>query len=332
MKYYLFKISIFVFSIHLLNAQDPHFSQYFMSPLTINPALAGTGYGKFRLMSNFRSQWQIGGTPYSTYTLGLDANLLSNKKTKKNILGGGVLFLGDQSNFGLLKSSYVGLTIDYHQAIGKNSRIGGGFQATLGKRYLDKLNLSFGNQFGKNGFDLSSSSGENNLINMPLFYALNAGVVYSYKSTFTQFDFGFSLYNLNKPNQSFLNDKSQIYPVETVFHANYDVSLVNNIFFSGNAIFRIQSKQNYFAVGGVLGFDMTKGNNNQILYLGNWFREGDAIYPYLGLLLNNIQLGISYDITISKQNLGSVSPQSIELSFVWRDLTRQFGKIRCPWK
>jgi len=332
MKYYLINISFILFSITRIKAQDPHFSQYFMSPLTINPALAGTGYGKFRLMSNFRSQWQIGGTPYSTYTLGLDANLFANKKLKKNILGIGVLFLGDQSNYGLLKSSYVRSTIDYHQAINKNSSIGAGFQTTIGRRYLDKINLSFGNQFGKNGFDLSSSNGENNLINMPLFYALNAGVVYCYKSTYSHFDAGFSFFNLNKPNQSFLNDKSQLYPIESVFHTNYDVSLVNNIFFSGNAIFRIQSKQNYFAVGGVLGFDRTKGNNYQILYFGNWFREGDAVYPYFGLLLNNIQIGISYDITISKQNLGSISPQSMEISFVWRDMTRQFGKIRCPWK
>jgi hypothetical protein len=83
MKYYLINISFILFGINTINAQDPHFSQYFMSPLTINPALAGTGYGKFRLMSNFRSQWQIGGTPYSSYTLGLDANLLANKKLNK---------------------------------------------------------------------------------------------------------------------------------------------------------------------------------------------------------------------------------------------------------
>lgn len=86
--------------INIINAQDPHFSQYFMSPLTINPALAGTGYGKFRLMSNYRSQWNIGRTPYSTYTVGLDANLFANDKKRKNILGVGLLFMGDQSSYG----------------------------------------------------------------------------------------------------------------------------------------------------------------------------------------------------------------------------------------
>jgi len=317
---------------NIINAQDPHFSQYFMSPLTINPALAGTGYGKFRLMSNYRSQWNIGRTPYSTYTLGLDANLFANDKKRKNIFGVGLLFMGDQSSYGLLKSSYVSSSISYHQNINEYSSIGTSFQATLGKRYLDIVNLTFGSQFGKNGFDLFKSNGENDLGNMPMFYSFNSGVLYTYKSTFSHFDVGISMFNINKPSQSFLKDASQRYPIEKVIHGSYDLSLINNIFLSGNAIFRIQSKQNYFAIGSVLGFDMSEGINQKIMYVGTWFREGDAFYPYFGMLINNLQFGLSYDITISKQNLGPVNPQSFELSLIWRDMTRLNGKIRCPWK
>ena len=332
MKGLKFICIILVFCSVLGSAQDPHFSQYFMSPATINPALVGTGYGKYRLMSNYRDQWSIGKTPYRTYTMGLDANVFADKKRNKNILGLGLLFLGDQSNYGLLKSSYVSSSVSYHLNLNENNTVGVGFQSTLGKRYLDRVNLTFGNQFGSTGFDVNRASGENQLLKMPVFYSLNAGVHYSYQTTYNQFNMGLSLFNLNKPQQSFLKDISQRSSLETVFYSSYEFSSWNNLLFSANGIFRIQAKQNYFAIGGVVGLDMSKGKNIQVLYAGSWFREGDAIYPYVGIMLNNLQVGLSYDIVISKQNLGNINPQSIELSFIWRDLTNQSGKIICPWR
>ena len=37
--------------------QDPHFSQFFSSPLTLNPALTGKFDGVFRAAGNYRDQW-----------------------------------------------------------------------------------------------------------------------------------------------------------------------------------------------------------------------------------------------------------------------------------
>jgi hypothetical protein len=52
-------------------------------------------------------------------------------------------------------------------------------------------------------------------------------------------------------------------------------------------------------------------------FAGAWFREGDAILPYAGLRINNVKVGLSYDITISKQNKGPVNPRSFELSMIY---------------
>ena len=38
-------------------AQDPHFTQYFTSPLTLNPALTGLVQGDLRFAANYRQQW-----------------------------------------------------------------------------------------------------------------------------------------------------------------------------------------------------------------------------------------------------------------------------------
>jgi len=41
-----------------LKAQDPHFSQFYAAPLYLNPALAGTSAGNYRVGVNYRDQWR----------------------------------------------------------------------------------------------------------------------------------------------------------------------------------------------------------------------------------------------------------------------------------
>ena len=40
-----------------IRAQDPAFSQFFASPLTLNPALTGKFSGVVRVAGNYRDQW-----------------------------------------------------------------------------------------------------------------------------------------------------------------------------------------------------------------------------------------------------------------------------------
>ena len=46
-----------VFLLVSVKAQDPHFSQFFASPLTLNPAFTGKFDGSWRLAANHRDQW-----------------------------------------------------------------------------------------------------------------------------------------------------------------------------------------------------------------------------------------------------------------------------------
>ena len=40
-----------------LNSQDIHFSQFYMSPLNLNPAMTGVMNGNIRLTGNYWNQW-----------------------------------------------------------------------------------------------------------------------------------------------------------------------------------------------------------------------------------------------------------------------------------
>src|ERR1051326_2372791 len=77
-------------------AQDPSFSQFFSSPLNVNPALTAKINSDWRAISNFRDQWIGPASPYATGTISFDRKILQNKipnvHEEKNTLGvGGML-------------------------------------------------------------------------------------------------------------------------------------------------------------------------------------------------------------------------------------------------
>ena len=59
------------------HAQDPSFSQFFSSPLNINPALTGNINGDWRVISNFRDQWIGPASPYTTGTASYDRKIFA---------------------------------------------------------------------------------------------------------------------------------------------------------------------------------------------------------------------------------------------------------------
>ena len=50
-----------------LQAQDIHFSQYFSTPLTINPSYTGSFVGDYRAGLNYRQQWGSVTVPYKSF-------------------------------------------------------------------------------------------------------------------------------------------------------------------------------------------------------------------------------------------------------------------------
>ena len=49
-------VAILLLAMELSHAQDIHFSQYYTSPLTLNPALTANINGMFRASFNYRNQ------------------------------------------------------------------------------------------------------------------------------------------------------------------------------------------------------------------------------------------------------------------------------------
>src|SRR5687768_3272675 len=79
-------------------AQDIHFSQYYLSPLSLNPANTGNYKGDYRFFGNYRSQWRDLNNAFNTYSAGGDFNIYP-----KNInMSGGLIFISDKSSGNLI--------------------------------------------------------------------------------------------------------------------------------------------------------------------------------------------------------------------------------------
>jgi type IX secretion system PorP/SprF family membrane protein len=218
MKKNILLSALIVTAINLF-AQDPHFSQFFMAPQLINPALTGTG-SEAKLAANFRQQWSNAGTPFRTISLAGDGKLYQSESG--SFIGGGLTFMSDQSMNGAFKSTYASTAVNVNIALFEGHSIGLGFEGCYGNRRIDYSELTFGEQFRSYGFDVTLPTGESALSNMKPFLSLGTGFIYSYKEPYFNVEAGFAAFHVNKPQQSFVNDALQHVPVRFTAFASGD--------------------------------------------------------------------------------------------------------------
>lgn len=279
-----------------LKAQDPHFSMYFASPLTLNPAMTGYFEGDHRASGNFRQQWWSLGSPFVTNTLSFDTKLMQLKIPEKDVFGAGITALYDQSLGGGFTSINLSASGAYHKALdqyGENS-IALGFQFTYTSRKISLSGLSFANQFNGSGFDTNIPSNENFVRTTSSYADLHTGILYKYKTENTEIYAGGSVYHLLRPNTTFLKSDNYRLPMRYTVHAGSKFSVGENgneIFIGG--LYMYQAEATEKNVGFAFGFPVSSETS---LYAGSWYRFGEAILPYVGLDHKNFQLGVTYDI------------------------------------
>ncbi|MGH2553361.1 MAG: type IX secretion system membrane protein PorP/SprF, partial [Chitinophagaceae bacterium] len=101
--------------VSVSTAQDPNFSQFFASPMTLNPALTGKFDGVYRVAGNFRNQWPTINNAYVTKTASIDFGILKNRLPEIDQLGIGILGVTDNAGDGVLVTNYAGLSLAYHK-------------------------------------------------------------------------------------------------------------------------------------------------------------------------------------------------------------------------
>ena len=331
-------------------AQDYKFSQFYNSPLNLNPALTGKINSLYRFVANYRLQYQPiqSPSPYNTLSASADFGLLRDI-LRGDIFGVGLVFTNDRQTS--IHSNTCMVSLAYHKSLGKNQNhfLSAGVQVGFTQRSVDLNHLSFEKQFTGTGFDLSLPNLENFSDNKYFKPNLNIGLFWS--SNFNKMlgaYAGFSMFNVLKPKDTFFkSDNERAYRMNT--HAGLMIDINRFVLISPNGMFMIQAKAMQWIAGTSAAFNLSgkKEPYRTAVSVGVWIDGGakntavagdkslNAIITSVGVSFSGIQIGLSYDATLKKDLSKAVkSFGSLEASIIYTgrplDKKKQYSPLLCP--
>ena len=315
------------------SAQDPHFSQFFSSPLTLNPAFTGKFFGTYRVAGNFRNQWPSINNAYTTATASADFHILQNRIASNDTWGIGFVGYNDNSANGAVKFNYAAFSTAYHKGLDEDGfhQLGAGFQVTYANMLINTTKLTFEDQLTSSGFTGVTSEVFNSATLKSNYVDVNAGILYNGStSERNNFYVGISMYHINRPQQQFTGGQYILNPRTTIHGGAYfPIGATTTLHLS--ALQMLQGGASETMVGGAIQLtanpDVPKPAS---LYVGSWVRFNDAIIPYLGLEFDDFRFGLTYDYNSSSLKTASQNRGGIEISLIYIHRPSTDRPVNCP--
>ncbi|MEP7321026.1 MAG: PorP/SprF family type IX secretion system membrane protein [Saprospiraceae bacterium] len=306
---------LLIFSINHLTAQDPVLSQFYSSPLLLNPAFAGnTQSARFAL--NYRNQWPGLAQAYRTYAISYDQFFEDYNS------GVGISLLTDDAGRGLYKTTKFGAVYSYRLQISKNTFIKtgmelAGVQAGIGWDKLlfpDQLDPLYG-EVGPGGSPIPSLELRPDQISKVYLDLAMGTMIYS-----PYFYGGISLNHINNPDTRFIkisDNTSNSLPLRYTIHGGSQINIFDgkpgrsSIFISPNFMYTHQSNFTELLGGAYFGLGS--------LFAGVWARltphNPDAAIISVGLRTGKMKISYSYDATISRLSYRSGGAHEIGIVY-----------------
>jgi len=296
-----------------LDAQDIHFSQYELSPLTLNPALTGAYEGTFRVGAIYRDQWaSVLNNQYTTPAIYGDLPVIRGWG-KNDWFGAGMYLFNDKAGSAALTNLTGMLSLAYHLGLGdkSNTVLSFGAQAGIVQKKVNQDDLLFEDQiiFG------TSTSGEyNDGFDQSISYSdLNVGALVNVYLT-SRFNFyaGTGIFHLNRPNDGFLSEQKLSRRGMIHLGANYDLAS-RKVFISPSLMFQTQAKARELITEIKAGYHFNP-ERNITLNGGLGFRYSGAGILRIGMDYKGAKVGIAYDFDFSPLNPASRGRGAYELA------------------
>lgn len=350
------KISTLLFFIATsvaLWAQDPHFTQFYMAPAQLNPALTGVFNGNYRANFLYRSQWgEVMRDESVRQFRTMAANADLRLPVGKNAIGLGLQVMNDkaaQSEFGTTRA---GLSLSYIQSLDRWSQhnLVIGLQADMIQRSFNPAGLRFGNQW--NGIEYDPTLPQDNpaylasLSENFIFFDAGVGLLYFYKgrNKRTSAYFGTSAQHVNQPNQAFGATTAQL-PIKFNFHSGVNFPIAPQFDLLPKFLFQTQGQ----SLEGMLGTDFRyifdKSQPNNSFRIGALYRmvgglnrdnenglNSESVAIITGVDFSGLNIGVAYDINVSQFAPGTLSRGGFEvgISYVGAFSQRYKDNVSCP--
>lgn len=333
----MFKTITFVFFLltaTCARSQDPRFSQFFSSPLTLNPAFTGKFFGSYRVAGNYRNQWPTLNNAFTTATASVDFQIMREKLPNNDTWGVGFLGLNDNSANGAVKFNYGSFSTAYHKGLDENGnhQLGIGFQLTYANMLINTANLRFEDQLTSAGFTGISSEIFSGATLKANYLDINAGILYN-GSTNERNNFyaGISLYHINRPKQQFTGATYNLSPRATLHGGGYfPLGTSTTLHLSALQMFQAGVSETTIGTAIQLNTDPDNWLNSTSLYAGTWYRFKDALIPYVGLEFGDLRLSATYDFTLSNLRTATLNRGGIEISLIYIRRPNTDRPVNCP--
>jgi type IX secretion system PorP/SprF family membrane protein len=313
-------------------AQDIHFSQFYNSPLTLNPALTGKMNGAYRIGFIYRNQWfqsSPTGVPFMTYSGSFDMPF----RFKNDAVGVGLMAYQDNQGEGFLKTLNVMVSGAYHKGLGKEGRhsIGIGVQLGYMQKKVDFANYKFERQYQGTTYNPNLSNGENFGKGSKGLFDMNLGLFWnSMLGKRSAIYAGGAMFHVLAPENNFVQNIKFNMPRRYVGHGGADIGIGSKFSILPSVIFMYQDKASELNAGGALAYAFSESFT---WYLGGFYRLKDAPIAYTAFDFKGFRLGFSYDfVTSDLKNINK--PGAIELSLLFigkaKPLPNPSSILFCP--
>lgn len=327
-----------------LSAQDIHFSQFYLSPLNLNPAMTGVMNCNTRLVANYRNQWAsvLKSNAYNTYSFSYDQKFPVGRY---DYFGIGGTFWGDRAGEADFSTLTAKISLSYSKKMGGGRNSGNylvvGAEGGVAQRSIDFLKLRWGTQFTGSGFDTSIDPMEDFNRDQFIFADMGAGLLW-----FMVFDknnslyFGGAYHHLNRSNQSFSSTSTDLLYSRYTFHAGGEFLLNPQFGLLPGIIMMSQGPS--FQVNAGTSFRFLLGRSrdaSQSFQFGIWSRISNKIQTGVltdAMILSTrfdydqFSIGFSYDLNVSSLKAASNLHGGFEFAMVYKMCGPERRGVYCP--
>lgn len=326
-------------------AQDIHFSQFYMSPLNLNPALTGVMNCNTRVVGNYRNQWSqvLQGDAYNTYSVSYDQKIAVGRS---DYFGIGGSFWGDRAGELSYGTTQGRISFSYSKKMGgyrkKAHYLVFGADAGMSQRRVDLTGARWPSQHDGNGgwtgLEVTPPAGFRSDFLHP---DLSAGLVwFSVLDAKNSYYVGLAMHHLNQPNVTFYGgDVTESLTSRITLHMGGEFEMNKDISFVPGFIYMKQGEHMQFNFGTSLRFNLGPRSERQSWQLGGWYRIGnkveggihsDALIVMTRFDYGNYGIGFSYDVTVSKLREAGSFNGAFEFSLNYLICGPEKRSVYCP--
>ena len=336
----------FLFRAEEARAQDPYFAQFYAAPLHVNPAFTGVFQGEWRVVANYRQQWNIvlGKNPFSTAGASFD---MRSQIGRGDYLSYGINVMHDEVGAGNLTLDKGYLNLSYMKQLdGGRYRAGdqyliAGVQGGFGQMSLDYPALWFSSMFDPIVEDVNfdQNSGEAFVDEKSDVYLdLNAGLMwYAVWDDNQSIYIGGSINHITQPNITFLGNTGNDLDMKWNAQIGGQIPFTRELSLLPAAYVMGQGPSLLSLFGG--NFRYSNRDWREIaIRAGAWGHIGNTVNNVSWnnvvvttvLEIERLQIGVSYDVNTGKVSQPTNARGGFEISLIYTSPSKTRIKTRCP--